>query len=286
MKTFRWLVVVTVVTGVIVGAVDLYVFPFVNPFGIASSAGASGPIPASQLPGQSLLLAIESTTLLLALLLALPLAVLYGVAGRSGWRMALWGAAIASLLPSAITTFSHIPFFFVPTLLPAALMFLAALFSLGAAVPTDDTNRDADVERQPLIQSSFTPAPRPTARLVLGAVVALLGGAAYIFLLPVFWVAFLAALAASSIGATLLIRSPVAALVVPVGVWLGATAADIVYGAANARLADSILWGGMLEFAAILIVIAVIPALVGVAIGAALPLDPWRERINSSASSV
>jgi hypothetical protein len=227
-------------------------------------------VASSQLTGHSVsafvsplaFLALEIAALMVALLSG----VMYSVSTRRGWQIALWGAAIVLLLQFALAVSS---FFFIP--LPglppaAALIFLAAMFSLGVR----ETTRDADVERQPLSQPSSTLAPRSIQRLILGALVALLGGAAYIFLLPVSWVAFLGALAASSIGATLLIRSPVSALVVPVGAWLGAVTANIIYGAVNARLADPIFWGGMLEFAGILIVIAVIPALIGVAIGALL----------------
>jgi hypothetical protein len=179
MKAFRWLVVVTVVTGSIVGAVELYISLFVNPHSFASSAGTSDRISTSQLPGQSsfpmVILAIEAASLLVALLSG----VLYSASSHRGWQIALWGAAMLLLLPSAFAVFAHVPFFFAPTLLPAAvLMFLAALFSLGASVATSD----ADVERQPLIRPSSTPGPRHRRLLILGTAVALFGGATVIFL--------------------------------------------------------------------------------------------------------
>jgi hypothetical protein len=171
------------------------------------------------------------------------------------------------LLPPALAVFAHVPFFFAPTLLPAAvLMFLAALFSLGASVATSD----ADVERQPLIRPSSTPAPRHRRLLILGIVVAFLGGAAFIFLFQFSWIAILIVLAISSIGATLLIRSPLSALAVPAAIWLGAMLAVLYNGATHAAFIDATFWWGTLEFAGILIVIAVIPSLIGVAIGALL----------------
>jgi hypothetical protein len=264
MGTFRWLVVVCVVTGAIVGGVELAFALFLPPFSFASNAGASGTPPASQMYGQIpsplMILVVETVSLATALLSG----VMYGVSGRRAWQIALWVAAITLLLPSALTAFSIV---FGPLFLPAAiLMFLAALFSLGIR----ETTRDIDVERQPLIQPTSTPAPRHPRRIILGTAVALLGGAAAFFLFSVSWGVALAALAASSVGATLLLRTPLSAVAVPAAVWCSIVVANIVYGAANARLADPIFWGGMLEFGAILIVIAVIPALVGVALGALL----------------
>ncbi len=253
MRTFRWLIAISVVVGGIVNGVELYFALFVNPN-------------TSQLPGRSpfpvVLLAIEEAGLLVALLSG----VLYVISGRRGWQIALWVAAIILLLPSTLAAISSFPFF-VPAFLPAAfLMFLAALFSLGASIGTGN----ADVERQPLRRPSSAPALPHRGPLLLGAAVAFLGGIAINFVLPASLVALLVALAISSIGATLIIRSPAAALVVPAVVWCGAVMANIVYGAANARLTDPIFWGGTLEYAAILIVIAVIPSLIGVAIGALL----------------
>jgi hypothetical protein len=254
MRVFRWLVVVSAVTGAIPGAVELYFALLIGPYNITS-----------QLPRQlssMVFLAVEAVSLLIALLSG----VMYGVSGRRGWQIALWVAAIILLFPSALATFFSFPFF-VPTFLPAAiLMFLAALFSLGVRL----TAGDADVERQPLIQPTLMAASQHRMRIILGIVVALLGGAAIIFLLQISWVAILLALAASSIGATLLIRSPLAALAVPASVWLGAMIALIGNGIARGGFTDSTFWWGALEFAGIFIVIAVIPALIGVAIGALL----------------
>jgi hypothetical protein len=87
---------------------------------------------------------------------------------------------------------------------------------------------------------------------------------------PVSWIALLLTLGVSSVGATLLIRSPAAALIVPTGLWLGAIAAILFNTAWDAALGHPIFWGGILEFAAILIVIAVIPSLIGVGIGTLL----------------
>jgi hypothetical protein len=84
------------------------------------------------------------------------------------------------------------------------------------------------------------------------------------------WVAILIALAASGIGATLLIRAPLSALVVPAAIWLRAMIALICNGVARGGFTDSTFWWGTLEFAGIFIVIAVIPALIGVGIGALL----------------
>lgn len=267
MRTFRWLVVVSVVAGAIVGGVELYFALFVTPYSFASSAGASGRIPAGQLPGQTpfpmIFLAIEEASLLVALLSG----VMYSASGRRGWQIALWVAALILLLPSALDAFAFFPFFFGPTFLPAAiLMFLAAVFSLGARA----ANGEADVERQPLIQLSSVGAPQARVRLILGIAMALLGGVAIILLFQVSWIAILIALGVSSIGASLLIRSPLSALLVPVDVWLGAIVAILYNGATHAALADPTFWGGMLELAAILIVIAVIPALIGVGIGTLL----------------
>jgi phage shock protein PspC (stress-responsive transcriptional regulator) len=266
MRIFRWLVVVSVVVGAIVGAVELYIALFVNPWSFAVSAGTNDRIPASQLPGQTpfpmIFLAVEVIGLLVALLSG----VMYGVSGRLGWQITLWVAAIILLFPSALAAFFSFSFF-VPTFHPAGiLMFLAAMFSLSAHIASGN----ADVERQPLIQPSPKAASQQRMRIILGIVVALLGGAAIIFLFQVSWVAILITLSVSSIGATLLIRSPLSALVVPAAIWLGAMLALICNGIARGGFADSTFWWGALEFAGILIVIAVIPALVGVGIGALL----------------
>ncbi len=228
MRIFRWLVVVSVVIGAAIGSAVPYLVFFTPAYSVASS----------QLTGHSASAFISPLAFLaleiVALIVALLSGVMYSVSTRRGWQIALWGAAIVLLVQSALA-FSSFVFIPLPGLPPAAaLIFLAAMFSLGVR----ETTRDANVDRQPLIQPSSTPAPRPMPRpmprpirrLVLGAVVALLGGAAYIVLLPVSWLAFLIALGVSSIGATLLIRSPAAALVAPVGVWLGAIAANIAYG--------------------------------------------------------
>ncbi len=266
MRVFRWLVVVSAVTGSIVGAVEPYFALLVSPYSFASSDGTSDRIPASQLPGQTpfpmIFLAIEVASLLVALLSG----VMYSVSGRRAWQIALWVAAVILLLPFALAAFFSFSFF-VPTFLPAAiLIFLAAVFSLGARV----ANGDVDVERQPLIQPSSLAASQERMRRISGIVVALLGGAAIIILLQVSWIAILIALAASSIGATLLIRAPLSALVVPAGVWIGAMVALIGNGVARGGFTDSTFWWGALEFAGIFVVIAVIPALVGVGIGALL----------------
>lgn len=113
-------------------------------------------------------------------------------------------------------------------------------------------------------------ASQERMRLILGIVVAFLGGAAIIFLFQVSWIAILIALSVSSIGATVLIRSPLSALVVPAGVWIGAMVALICNGVARGGFTESTFWWGALEFAGIFIVIAVIPALIGVGIGALL----------------
>jgi hypothetical protein len=265
MRIFRWLVVVSAVTGSIVGAVELYFALLVAP-GFASSGGSSDRIPASQLPGQTpfsmKFLALELASLLVALLSG----VMYSVSGHRAWQIALWVVAIILLLPSALDAFFTFSFF-VPTFLPAAiLMFLAAMFSLCARV----ANGDADVEHQPLVQLPPMAASKHRMRLILGIVVALLGGAAIIFLLQISWVAILLALAASSIGATLLIRSPLSALAGPIAIWIGAMVALICNGLARGGFTDSTFWWAALEFAGILIVIAVISALIGVAIGALL----------------
>lgn len=266
MRVFRWLVVVSAVSGASVGGVELYFAFFVAPYSFASSSGTSDRIPASQLPGQTpfpmIFLAIEVASLLVALLSG----VMYSVSGRRAWQIVLWVAAVILLLPSALAAFFSFSFF-VPTFLPAAiLIFLAALFSLGARV----ANGDVDVERQPLIQPPPMAASQQRMRIILGIVVALLGGSAIIFLLQVSWIAILIALEVSSIGATVLIRSPLSALAVPAAVWLGAMIALIGNGVARGGFTDSTFWWAALEFAGILIVIAVIPALIGVGIGALL----------------
>jgi hypothetical protein len=131
------------------------------------------------------------------------------------------------LLPSALTAFSIV---FGPSFLPAAiLMFLAAVFSLGVGV----ANKDADMERQSLIQPSSMTASQARMRLILGIIVAFLGGAAFIFLFQFSWIAILIVLAVSSIGATLLIRSPLSALAVPAAIWLGAMLAILYNGATH-----------------------------------------------------
>jgi len=207
-----------------------------------------------------MILVVETVSLATALLSG----VMYGVSGRSAWQITLWVAAIMLLLPSALAAFS---FVFGPSFLPAAiLIFLAALFSLGARV----TNKDADMERQSLIQPSSMTASQARMRLILGIVLAFLGGAAFIFLFQFSWIAILIVLAVSSIGATLLIQSPLSAFAVPAAIWLGAVLAVLYNGATHAAFIDSTFWWGTLEFAGILIVIAVIPALIGVAIGALL----------------
>jgi hypothetical protein len=206
------------------------------------------------------ILAVETVSLALTLLSG----VMYGVSGQRAWQIILGVAAIMLLIPSALTAYS---FVFGPSFLPAAiLVFLAAVFSLGSRV----ANKDAAMERQSLIQPSSMTASRARMRLILGIVVAFLGGAAFIFLFQFSWIAILFALAVSSIGATVLIRSPLSALVVPAAIWLGAVLAVLYNGATHAAFTDSTFWWGTLEFAGILIVIAVIPALVCVAIGALL----------------
>jgi hypothetical protein len=264
MRIFRWLVVVSVVAGTILGGVELYFALFLPPYGFASSAGASGTAPASQLSGQfpspMAILAVETVSLALALLSG----VMYGVSGQRAWQIILWVAAIMLLLPSALAAFS---FVFGPSFLPAAiLMLLAAVFSLGAR----ETTRDGDVEHQPLMPSASLATPQRRLWLILGIALAFLGGAAIILLLQVSWVAILITLAISSIGATLLIRAPLSALVVPAGVWIGAMVALICNGLVRGGFTESTFWWGALEFAGIFIVIAVIPALVGVGIGALL----------------
>jgi hypothetical protein len=213
------------------------------------------------------ILAVETMSLALALLSG----VMYGVSGQHAWQVILWVAAIMLLLPSALAAFF---FVFGPSFLPAAiLMLLAAMFSLGAR----QTTGVSDVDHQPLMPPSDMAAPRRRLRLILGIALALLGEAAIIFLLPVSWlaswVALLLARAISNIGATLLIRSPLSALVVPAGVWLCAMAALICNGLVRGGFTAAIFWWGALKFTGIFIVIAVSPALVGVGIGA--PLTRW-----------
>jgi hypothetical protein len=207
------------------------------------------------------LLMVEAASLAVALLSG----VMYSASGRRGWRIALWAAAILLLLPSALGAASLI--FFRPTFLPAALlMFLAALFSLSVRW----AGRDAAGESRSPLQTPIAPQAPSWTRLLFGVALACAAGASAFFLLSVSWGMALAILVAGSVGAALLLRSPVSAPAVPAAVWCGAVVANIFYGAANARLDDPIFWGGMLEFGAILIVIAGIPALIGVAIGALL----------------
>jgi hypothetical protein len=261
MGTFRWLVVVSVVAGAIVGGAELAFALFLPPYSFASHAGASGMTHARQLTGQFpsplMILVVETVSLATALLSG----AMYGVSGWRAGQIALWVAAIMLLLPSTLAASS---FVFGPSYLPAAiLIFLAALFSLGGRHTTGDT----DVGRQPHTPSASVAIPRHRVRLILGTALAFLGGVAIIFLFQVSWTAILITLGISSIGATLLMRSPLSAFVVPAAIWLGAIAAVLYSTARGAALGNPILWAGVLEFAAILIVIAVIPALIGVGIG-------------------
>ena len=269
MRIFRWLVVASVVTGAITGSGVLYFSLFMPAYSFASSDGTSGSVAASQLTGghfasSLVFLAIE----IVALVVALLSGVMYSVSAQRGWQIVLWIAAIILLLQFALATFSY--FATTPGLPPAAILtLLAALFSLGVRQTLDD----GDVERQPLMPPVSMPTiatPRGRLGLLLGIALAFSGGVALALLMPVSWVAILITLAVSSIGATLLIRSPLSALVVPAAIWLGAMVAILYNGARNAALGDSTFWWGALEFAAILIAIAVIPALVGVGIGALL----------------
>jgi hypothetical protein len=115
-------------------------------------------------------------------------------------------------------------------------------------------------------------------RLNRAMVVAFLGGATFIFLFQFSWIAILIILAISSSGATLMIRSPLSALAVPaaislgaiLGAMLGAMFAVSYTGATHASFTDSTVWWATLEYAGILIVIAVILAFVGVGIVALL----------------
>ncbi|HEY7021175.1 MAG TPA: hypothetical protein VH349_08660 [Ktedonobacterales bacterium] len=269
MRIFRWLVVVTVVMGAIIGGAVPYLLFFTPAGSVASSDGTSGSVASSQLTGHSVSAFVSALAFLaleiVALMVALLSGVMYSVSGRRRWQIVLWGAAIVLLLQSALVAFSS--FTIIPGLPPAAsLMLLAALFSLGVR----QTPGDADVERQPLMPPVLMAVSQERTRLILGTVVALLGGVAVTFLMPVSLVAILIALGVSSIGATLLIRSPLSALVVPAAIWLGAIAAVLYKTASDTALGYPIFWGGIVEFAAILIVIAVIPALSGVAIGALL----------------
>src|SRR5690349_6011505 len=125
MRTFRWLVIVSIVAGAILGGAELAIALFLPPYSFASNAGASGTPPTSQLSGQfpspMAILTVETVSLALALLSG----VMYGVSGQRAWQIILWVAAIMLLLPSALAAFS---FVFGPSFLPAAiLMFLAAV---------------------------------------------------------------------------------------------------------------------------------------------------------------
>ena len=262
MKVFRWLVVVTVVAGAITGGVGLSYVLFAPTYRFASSTGATGTIPATQVPGMLPALIVFLTIEGVGLLSALVSGVLFSLTSQGGWRIALWVSALILLLSSAIGAFT-----FGSILFPAALLiFLAALLSLGIYTTTQESAEAAPSASL----SSALGAPSDRARLISGMGVAFVGGIAIIFLVPVSWIALLLALAVSSIGATLLIRSPLSALVVPAGIWLGAMIALICNGVARGGFSDSTFWWGALEFAAILIVIAVIPSLIGVGIGALL----------------
>ncbi len=209
-------------------------------------------------PALTVFLTIEGVGLLIALLSG----VLYSLTSQAGWRIALWVTAILLLLYSALGVFT-----FGSILFPAALlMFLAALLSLGIRTTTQES---AGITSSPIPPSSLG-APSHRRPLIFGIVVAFLGGIVIIFLVPVSWIALLLTLGVSSIGATLLIRLPAAALIVPAGLWLGAIAAILCNTARDAALGHPIFWGGILEFAVILIVIAVIPSLIGVGIGTLL----------------
>src|SRR5262249_23611050 len=162
-----------------------------------------------------------------------------------------WVAAIMLLLPSALAAFS---FVFDPSFLPAAVLtLLAALFSVSVR----QTAGDGDAERQRFTPSASIAMPQHRMRVILGIVVALLGGAAAFFLFSVPWGMLLAARAASSIGATLLQRAPLSALAVPAAAWCSKCDQHRLWGRERAAHRP-IFWGGMLEFGAILIVIAVI----------------------------
>ena len=54
MRIFRWLVVVSAVTGAIVGAVELYFALFVSPWSFASSAGRAAESPRASYLGRRL----------------------------------------------------------------------------------------------------------------------------------------------------------------------------------------------------------------------------------------
>src|SRR5262249_30819664 len=131
---------------------------------------------------------------------------------------------------------------------------------LGVRQTTGD-----DVEHQPLMppfSMAAMESPRRRAQGALGIALALVGGAAVIFLLQVSWGAILLTLAVSSIGSTLLIRRHS-----PRSLFLR-------------TLGYPLFWEGVLEYAAILIAIAIIPALIGV--GTRALLTCWVSRASAA----
>jgi hypothetical protein len=104
---------------------------------------------------------------------------------------------------------------------------------------------------------------------VLGVGVALIGGWMTNLFIPVSWPVFLLAVGITSIVGALLAQARWAMLAVPAAVWLGALGTAVIDGVTHSRLADPVWPAQMLELAAILVVIAVVPSVICVLIGMA-----------------
>jgi hypothetical protein len=115
-------------------------------------------------------------------------------------------------------------------------------------------------------------------------VVAVVGGFAAYHLLPVSWYGYFLLLTVASVGGSILFhRWPLSLLVVPVSVWLGMQAADVLYGVSHNLTGQATWWAGTFEVAGDMIVLAALPAMVGAGIGAVLDLAVAKSRLQRQA---
>lgn len=133
-------------------------------------------------------------------------------------------------------------------------------------------------------QSSVTWTPRHTVwrrwPLALGVVVAGLGGfvadrfVAYGSTMQSFSLFYLI-IGLASISSALMWRTWRALLILPLALWLGIVAADVVYRALD-HYAFSAVWGAPIVLALDMLVVAALPAVLGAAIGTVIGI--WLEQ--------
>jgi hypothetical protein len=133
MGVFRWLLILSVLASAIVGGIAVYHVLADPTYSFASSTGASGTVPAPQVPGVSAFIYVYSGVQVLGLAIVVLSGILYGRTRNKRWRIALWVAASVLFLYNLLGIFSFGLFF-----LPAAfLALLAAFFSLGVRAASE-----------------------------------------------------------------------------------------------------------------------------------------------------